>query len=298
MRRWQVSENTQSGISGTLLKEERLPLPVDIMQCSVVTVGSDESVYKAIGILAEKKLSGLPVVDDGELVGIISEKDILQLLYETESPEGTVRDYMTADPVCFDINTPLQDIGRCLIENSFRRVALLRDNRLTGIISRADLIRYDAHRLMSPGQQALFDNRQGTPTADDAMKCGLLTAKRDTSLFDAATILATKHITGLPVVDDGMHLEGIISEMDILKRLFLPNVSGLVVEDLMTEDVTTFDKTDSLFDICDCLINNQFRRVPILDEDRLVGIISRTDIVLYILKNKSKVFGNRPMALA
>ena len=107
-------------------------------------------------------------------------------------------------------------------------------------------------------------------------------------------VLATKHITGLPVVDDGMHLEGIISEMDILKRLFLPDVSGLVVKDLMTEDVTSFDKTTSLFDVCDCLINNQFRRVPILDEDRLVGIISRTDIVLYILKNKSKVFQSRP----
>ena len=265
------------------------PRAGDIMQCGVVSVGEDQSVYAAIGLLVEKHLSGLPVVNDGELVGIISEKDVLRVLYETENLTGNVADYMTRKVVGFDMCDTLEEVGLSLVNNSFRRVAIHREGKLSGIISRSDLIRHYVSAVRAASIHKECETSENVLQAKDVMQCGLLTVARETSLLEAADILSSKRVTGLPVVDKGMHLEGIVSEKDILRTMFYPNESGAQVTDIMTDKVVSFSHTDSLFDICNCLINSDFRRVPILNNGRLVGIVSRADIVMFILKNRSTI---------
>jgi len=266
----------------------------DIMQCGVVSVEQDESVYTAIGILVEKHLSGLPVVDHGELVGIISEKDVLNMLHESEHLTGPVADYMTKKVIGYDIEDTLEDVGLALINNNFRRVAILREGKLCGVISRADLIQYYVSSFKTTPLKEDCEGLGKIPLAKDVMKCGLLTVEKETSLHEAADVLSSRRVTGLPVVDDGMFLQGIVSEKDILQTLFDPNTTACLVNDIMTEEVVSFSHTDSISDICQCLINNEFRRVPILSDGRLVGIVSRSDIMMYILKNNSAV--SRSMA--
>ena len=111
-------------------------------------------------------------------------------------------------------------------------------------------------------------------------------------------MLATMNVTGLPVVDDNMNLVGVITEKDMLRLLKDPNSKSGNTEEFMTEEVVSFNHDDSLFDICECLINNHFRRVPILNRGKVVGIVSRADIIVYILKNKSVIFGRRRTDLA
>jgi len=258
-----------------------------IMQCGVVSVAPDASVFTAIGLLVDKHISGLPVAENGHLVGMLSEKDVLQLLTHPQETPGQVEQYMTRDLVSFDIQASVLDIGRVLSNNSFRRVAVLHANKLAGIISRADLIRHVPVTTLPAASPAGIEQRKITAT--DVMQCGLLTVKRTTSLETARRMLAQWPVTGLPVVDDAMMLVGMITEKDILRHLFDNTGNAHTVEDLMTENVVSFQQSDSLFDICDCLVQHDFRRVPILDEGRLVGIVSRTDIILYMLKNKSAV---------
>lgn len=267
------------------------PRAGDIMQCGVVSVSQEESVYTAIGILVDKQLTGLPVIHQGELAGIISEKDVLRVLHESNHLTGRVFDYMTEKVVSFDIEDSLEDIGLTLVDSSFRRVAILREGTLCGVISRSDLIRHyvSAHRAAGSQHTGGREDQGQMPQVKDIMKCGLLTVGRQTTLTETADILASKGVTGLPVVDEGMHLQGIVSEKDVLRRLFDPNATGCLVNDIMTEDVISFLHTDSIYDVCSCLINNEFRRVPIVDNGRLVGIVSRSDLVMFILKNKSAV---------
>ena len=91
-----------------------------------------------------------------------------------------------------------------------------------------------------------------------------------------------RKITGLPVVSDDMSLRGIISEKDVLKLLYDPNTEEGIVADFMTREVTSFDENDELVLICEKLISNNFRRVPILSKGKLAGIISRHDIIKFI----------------
>jgi len=116
------------------------------------------------------------------------------------------------------------------------------------------------------------------------MTTDVVAVKRDTPIGRAIEILVEKNITGLPVVNDDMTLAGMITEKDVLGIIFdLEDESGKV-EDFMSKDVVSFDQNEDIIAICECLVNANFRRVPVLSEGKLAGIISRRDIVKYILE--------------
>ena len=133
--------------------------------------------------------------------------------------------------------------------------------------------------------------------AETAMKTEVFTVKRQTPIYEAIKLLTENHITGLPVVNDDMVLVGVVTEKDVLNLLsnldalmVVPDLKHSVaaVEDFMTKDVVSFDENDDLLDICECLIDNSFRRVPVTSGGKVVGIISRRDIVGFVLKMRNK----------
>jgi CBS domain-containing protein len=115
----------------------------DFMTRSVICTREDMPIYDAIRILSNRNLTALPVVDaDLRLVGLVSEKDVLRILYEKEDRlERTVGDYMTRKIISFDVNANLIDICDCLMEHPFRRVPITEHGRLVGIASTSDVIR-------------------------------------------------------------------------------------------------------------------------------------------------------------
>ncbi len=264
----------------------------DIIKYGVITVKPDTPVYQAIATLVEKNITGLPVVDkDMSLVGVISEKDLLRLLFESHRGAGVVGEYMTEGAVSFNMKDSLHDICDCLANNVFRRVAILDKEKLTSVISRSDIIRVNKNKF-KPADVPVEPKRE-TIIAKDIMNPGLITVKRQTNVYRAMELLADYNITGLPVVDKEMHIEGIVSEKDILKLLCDPDARCGTVEEIMTKKVVCFGKNDSLLDICECLISNHFRRVMILDDEELVGIVSRADIIVNILRYNASLFRRR-----
>lgn len=114
-----------------------------IMTTDVVTVGRETPVYSAVEMLLESGVTGLPVVaDDMTLVGVITEKDVLTLLSEATDESATVEKFMTRDVISFETDTDLIEICECLIHSNFRRVPIVLQGKLVGIISRKDLIKY------------------------------------------------------------------------------------------------------------------------------------------------------------
>lgn len=274
----------------------------DVMEIGVRTVAKDASIYEAIRILVDHRISGLPVMDGEEMVGIITEKDVLRLVFHEERLPGPVEAYMTRQIVAFNEADDLDRIWSCLVHNAYRRVPIMRNGRLTGIITRADLIRACAADF-GPGSPSCTPGQsEAGALVRDVMTAGLLTTTPERTVGEAVHILVTHQITGLPVVDDSMRLVGILTEKDVLSLLDAgpgparrSQVPSWRVGDVMTRDVTSFNVNDSLFDVCECLAHNSFRRVPVLDGGKLVGIVSRADLVLYILKNRSILFQGQPL---
>ena len=127
------------------------------------------------------------------------------------------------------------------------------------------------------------------------MKTNVITVKKDTSVYDAIELLLNNNITGLPIVNDDDNLVGMITEKDVLKLLYANIKEDAKVEQFMTKDVVTFDESDNLTDVAECFIRNNFRRVPILKNGKIAGILSKKDIIAYILKIKK--VSNLEMAL-
>lgn len=124
--------------------------------------------------------------------------------------------------------------------------------------------------------------------AKTIMKTDLVIVNRQTEIYEAIKIMVENNITGLPVVNDDMTLAGIISEKDVLKLLYNIEDKPGHVENFMTKQVVAFNHDDSLIDIAESFINNHFRRVPILENGKIAGIISRKDMIAYILKLRHK----------
>ena len=129
--------------------------------------------------------------------------------------------------------------------------------------------------------------------AIDIMTENVVSVKKDTPIYEALKLLSKYNITGIPVVREDMILVGVLSEKDVL-RLFYAHEDEEegTVNDFMTQPAVHFDEKESLLDICDCLTNNYFRRVPVTSEGKLVGIISRKDIINYILQLRRKDTGS------
>jgi CBS domain-containing protein len=114
-----------------------------IMSTDVVAVNRDTPIERVIELLVENDITGIPVVDDQQrLVGIVTEKDLMGVLSGRDHVLGTAEDYMSKNVVSFDENDDVIAICECLVHNRFRRVPILSDGRLVGIISRRDLIKY------------------------------------------------------------------------------------------------------------------------------------------------------------
>jgi len=120
-----------------------MPKAKEVMNPCVVTVSPDEDIYEAIRMMILNGVTGLPVTnEDGTIAGVITEKDVLSLLYDNRDRPGTVRDFMTTSVVCFDQEDDLDRVVESLRTHAFRRVPILDHDRLIGIISRRDIIRY------------------------------------------------------------------------------------------------------------------------------------------------------------
>jgi CBS domain-containing protein len=152
---------------------------MDVMTTDVITVDPDMTVQGLASLLAERGISGAPVVDaHGKLVGIISEGDLLhraeigtahrhrdrrrswwldhfaadRAREYVKSHGRTVRDIMTPDVVAVTEDTDLADVAAVLEAKRIKRVPVMRDGQVVGIISRANIVRaVGATRGVIPG---------------------------------------------------------------------------------------------------------------------------------------------------
>ena len=151
--------------------------------------------------------------------------------------------------------------------------------------------------------------------AMDVMTTNVITVEPDTAVQELATLLSDRGISGVPVVDKDSRLVGIVSEGDLLHRTetgterrtqrrrsrWLDNFAsdqaaardyvkahGRTVREIMTRDVISVSDTTELADIATLLETRRIRRVPVVRDGQLVGIISRANLVRALAMTKSE----------
>ncbi|RST86096.1 CBS domain-containing protein [Aquibium carbonis] len=153
----------------------------DIMTAGAATIGAEASVADAAQMMVRHRISGLPVVDaDGQLIGVVTERDLLrraELGTERQRPRWfdlwvmpgdaaddyvhahgrSVRDVMSRQVVSVAAETPLEEVVSIMEKRGFKRLPVLRDGRIVGIVSRANFLVALAHRLSDDEPPAADD---------------------------------------------------------------------------------------------------------------------------------------------
>jgi len=120
-----------------------MPCAKDLMITDVVTIEPDDSVEKAISLLLEHGLSGLPVTDpSGRLLGYLSEFDLIELYWKAKTRQDRVYHYMTRRLHQVREDADLDTVAEQFRTCSIRQMLVTRDDRLVGAIRRRDLLQY------------------------------------------------------------------------------------------------------------------------------------------------------------
>lgn len=157
----------------------------DVMTPNVVTVGPDTSVQDLAKLLSERGISGAPVVDAaGGMIGIVSEGDLLHRAeLGTDKPDEprrswwldhfasglardyvkshgrTVKDIMTRDVFTVSDQTSLADVAALLEQQRIKRVPVMREGKIVGIISRSNLVRALSAAVVATSEAVISDDR-------------------------------------------------------------------------------------------------------------------------------------------
>ena len=120
------------------------------------------------------------------------------------------------------------------------------------------------------------------PNVKTYMTTRLITLRKDMDVYFAIGLLLKNNISGAPVIDNDNNLCGILSEKDCL-RIFANgsfyDMPGGSVSQFMTDMVLTVEATSDLFSVADKFLKHNFRRMPVVKGKKLVGQISRRDVL-------------------
>jgi CBS domain-containing protein len=182
-----------------------------IMSTSLLTVERSTPVREVIRLLIEHRISGVPVVHDGAVVGIISEGDLIlrerayrqrggmaflaqqlfadheKLAVEYRKAHGLVAEDVMSEPVVSVLpGTPVEDVAHLMAERHIKRVPVVENGRLIGIVSRGDVLRAAYERL-----QALVDGPSGQASTDQEIVALLIAELRDEPWAEVSHIRPT-----------------------------------------------------------------------------------------------------------
>ena len=120
--------------------------------------------------------------------------------------------------------------------------------------------------------------------ARDLMQTRIVAVTRGYSAREVAILIYSGTCSGVPVIEPGNHLVGIVSEFDVLKALVKgQDLQVLKAEDIMTSQPVTVEETATAETVINQMIEHQIIRIPVVRDGRLVGMISRTDLIDHLI---------------
>jgi CBS domain-containing protein len=179
----------------------------DIMVRELIVCDYRDTIAFALQKLKLAKRGGMPILNKGKLVGIISEKDFIKFFSKEYNIK--VSEVMTRKPLVIGPEFSILDSLKSMVNTKFRRLPVVDNKKLIGIITAADILRH----LHSSNY--LFDELD--EPLDKILIKDVFTVSEDADLYEAAKIMISKDVSAVLVVNN--KLEGILTERDIMREI-------------------------------------------------------------------------------
>jgi CBS domain-containing protein len=262
------------------------------MSSPVVTVTPDTSLAEARRVVNERNIRALPVVQGGQLIGIITRRGLLRRDLSFLGGESwnsnidltseNVRNLMTAKPITVNPQSLMPKAARILLENKITALPVLENSELVGILTNSDLMRFII---------AESESLKGKIRVDHYMTDEVVTITPHDTLLEAHRLMGTKRIRSLPVVEDGQ-VVGVVTRTDLMSsdpsRLAARKnqevslkILAQPVSKVMSKPVITIEPDAPLTEAARLMALNKVHCLLILDgQKRLTGIITESDLFL------------------
>lgn len=190
----------------------------EIMVTDVLTVGKDASIKDVLNLIIKTRIGGVVVVDrDKKVLGIITERDLAFLLADKLTGKK-VEEYMTKKVVTASPKTTLGEAARIMTKNSFRRLPVVSDGKLVGMLTTRMIIDFiGRNNIFAKIVENRVDEVLKTK-CEEIMKTRVATVTRDMDLGEAARVIKDEGVGTVCVVDNDK-LAGILTERDLVLAL-------------------------------------------------------------------------------
>ncbi len=203
--------------------------------------------------------------------------------------EGSVMSIATRGVVTIPPTTTIKGAAEAMTKHGFRRlpVADAGTKRLLGIIGSSDIIDF-----LGGGEKArlIIEKHRGNflaainDSVREIMVPDVLTLREDASLYEALDLILDSRVGGAVIVDDAKKASAIVTERDFV-HLLAGKVTGKKVEEYMTERVIVANPNTTLGEATRTMVRNSFRRLPVIADAKLVGMLTTRHIIEFIGKN-------------
>ncbi len=114
-----------------------------LMSKNVVTADEQKSVYDIAKMMSEKDIGTIVIVRDEEPIGIVTERDLVKRICakDLNASKVMIREIMSSPLITVQPNTPIELAASLMVENKIRRLPVVKDNKLVGIVTSADIIK-------------------------------------------------------------------------------------------------------------------------------------------------------------
>ncbi|MDO5823928.1 CBS domain-containing protein [Methanobrevibacter sp.] len=262
----------------------------NLMSEDIITIDKDQNLSDALKLLRKHNISRLPVTNNKELVGIVSERDIAAKLGSSKSESMPasrfhISSVMVKDVIAVPETMQLGEVAKIMLENGIGSVPVMNDGKMSGIVSKADFV------TLAVG--IAFDKI----TVKEIMSNEVVIVSPTDRLIHARREMINAKVGRLPVVDDE-DLVGMITSKDLMRAFidFRKNVpekyqksqiKEILVEDVMSSNPSYVTKEMSISDVSKIMMDTGFNGLPIVEGGKLIGIITQTDILRLIEKLES-----------
>ena len=246
----------------------RYRLAKEIMSKDVVTITPEASLNKAAEIMGQKHIGSLIVEKYHTPVGIVTERDLLSkvIAYGLLLGDEKVESVMSCPLVAVSITAKIKEVAQLMV-NRKGRLAVFDAGMLVGIITASDLIK------------SLPDVPETEVKVDDFMTKDLVTAEETTPVISIARIMGKQRIGSVIITRKGEPF-GIFTERDLLTA-FLATGRDLYteVEPACSWPLITIPSGTSVHRAAATMVLKHIRRLPIIKDNKFVGIITARDLV-------------------
>lgn len=241
----------------------------DIMSKDVVTATLDDTIFSVAQKMSELRVSCVVVTDQEQVVGILTEKDMLNsvALRDIEFRRLKVAERMSSPVDTIRADVSVFEADRMMDTLCIRRVPVLENGRLVGIVTQTDITR---------GLISLNSLRY----VSDIMSRHIASVSSDATVVEAARLMSTSNISCL-VVMHRQEVAGILTEKDLLKRVVAlhRDPTRTRVAEVMSCPVVSVPSSWSILSASKKMETLHFHRLLVMDDKTVCGIITQTDIM-------------------